>query len=188
MREREFHEQSLAANGARVRDAVESDMEAIQTLYAQHVLRGLATFEETPPSATELRSRWRAVLQLGLPYLVAERDGAVAGFSYAGRYRDRSAYRFTIEDSVYVAEGAGGRGIGGALLRELVSRCEAGPWRQMIAVIGDSSNTASVALHRSCGFASVGTLASVGFKHGRWVDVVLMQRPLGAGGRSNPVG
>ncbi len=170
-----------------IRDAAEADMAAVQRIYAHHVLKGLATFEEEPPSADELLSRRAAILALGLPYLAAELDGAVGGYAYASAYRARPAYRHTIEDSVYLADGLGGRGIGRALLAALIGRCEAGPWRQMIAVIGDSGNVASVAVHRSLGFAHVGTLPSVGFKLGRWVDTVLMQRALGQGDRTLPL-
>lgn len=126
------------------------------------------------------------VIAAGLPYLVAEGDGEVVGYSYAGTFRPRSGYRYTIEDSVYVAEGLRGNGIGGALLRALISRCENGPWRQMIACIGDSANEASVALHRRLGFQLVGSLGSVGWKLGRWVDIVFMQRPLGVGDQTLP--
>jgi L-amino acid N-acyltransferase YncA len=169
-----------------IRDAAEADMAAVQAIYSHHVLHGLASFEETPPGVDEMLARREAVLQLGLPYLVAERDGGVVGYSYATAYRPRPAYRFTVEDSVYVAEGLAGRGIGSALLGELIARCEAGPWRQMLAVIGDSGNTASLGLHRRHGFAPAGTLRSVGFKFGRWVDTVLMQRQLGPGDETLP--
>lgn len=163
-------------------------MPAIQAIYAHHVLTGLASFEETPPSVEEMLARRQAVLGLGLPYLAAEAEGRVVGYSYASSYRPRPAYRHTVEDSVYVAPGEAGRGIGGALLAALIARCEAGPWRQMLAVIGDSGNAGSVALHRRFGFEPVGTLRSVGFKHGRWVDTVLMQRSLGPGDRTPPDG
>ena len=169
-----------------IRDATEADMEAVQRIYAHHVLNGLATFEEEPPSVDELLSRRAAIVAERLPYLVAELRGAVVGYAYASAYRTRPAYRYTIEDSVYVENGFGGRGIGRALLTELVARCEAGPWRQMVAIIGDSGNAASVAVHRSLGFAPVGTLRSAGFKLGRWVDTVLMQRPLGPGDGTLP--
>jgi phosphinothricin acetyltransferase len=169
-----------------VRDASDADMPTVQRIYAHHVLKGLATFEEEPPSTEELLSRRGAIGALGLPYLAAELDGAVVGYAYAAVYRTRPAYRYTIEDSVYVADGLGGRGIGRALLAELIARCETGPWRQMIAVIGDSGNAASIAVHRSLGFDHIGTFRSVGFKLGRWVDTVLMQRPLGQGDRTLP--
>lgn len=171
-----------------VRDAQHDDMPAIQAIYAHEVLHGLATFEEVPPNAEELLFRRRSVLKRGLPYLVAEMQGRVVGYSYATAYRPRPAYRHTIEDSVYVAEAMQGLGVGRALLSELIERCEAGPWRQMIAVVSDGGNPASVALHERLGFRRVGTLQGVGFKLGRWVDTVLLQRPLGAGGVAPPDG
>jgi L-amino acid N-acyltransferase YncA len=164
-----------------VRDAAPRDLASVQIIYAFHVLHGLATFEEIPPSVEELRSRCASVLDLGLPYLVAEIDGGVVGYSYATAYRARAAYRYTIEDSIYVADGLYGRGIGTHLLQGLIARCEMGSWRQMLAVIGDSRNAASINLHRRLGFRPVGTLEAVGFKLGQWVDTVLMQRNLGAG-------
>jgi L-amino acid N-acyltransferase YncA len=161
-----------------IRDAAPADFETIAGIYAHYVLNALATFEEVPPSVDEMRARHAAITALGLPYIVAEVDGAVAGYAYASTYRPRSAYRHTIEDSVYLADGFGGRGIGHALLTSLIERCEHGPWRQMIAVIGNSGNAGSIALHAKLGFAHVGVLREVGFKHGRWVDTVLMQRAL----------
>ena len=169
-----------------VRDAADADMPVIQRIYAHHVLHGLGSFEEVPPTVDEMRARRDAVLRLGLPYLVAEVGGAVAGYSYAAPYRPRPAYRYTVEDSVYVAEGLAGRGVGRALLAALIGRCEAGPWRQMVAVIGDSGNAASITLHTRLGFRLIGTQPAVGFKFGHWVDSVLMQRELGAGGRTLP--
>lgn len=169
-----------------VRDAADDDMDAVRAIYARHVEAGISSFEEEPPSLKILNERRAAVRALGAPYLVAVIDGAVAGFAYAGAYRTRPAYRYTLENSVYVAEGLAGRGIGRALLAALIARCEAGPWRQMIAVIGNSGNAASITLHKSAGFEPVGVLRSVGFKHGRWVDVVLMQRALGPGDRAAP--
>jgi L-amino acid N-acyltransferase YncA len=171
-----------------VRDTTEADMPAVQAIYAEQVLHGLSTFEEVPPSAGELAQRRAGVLALGLPYLAAELDGRVVGYSYATLYRPRAAYRHTIENSVYVAEGLRGKGIGAALLGALIQRCETGPWRQMIAVIGNSANTGSIELHRSLGFRPVGTLRDVGFKLGHWVDTVLMQRQLGDGAHTAPYG
>lgn len=177
----------LNANAAlRIRDADETDMQAVQAIYTHHVLYGLATFEEEPPTANELNARREGVIASGLPYLVAECEGRILGYCYATAYRPRPAYRYTIEDSVYVAEGYGGRGIGGALLGELIERCETGTWRQMLAVVGHSGNAGSIALHRRLGFETVGTLRSVGFKLGRWVDTVLMQRSLRHGDRTLP--
>ena len=169
-----------------IRDAAESDMSEVQAIYAHHVLRGLASFEEIAPGVDELRMRRESALAHGLPYLVAELDGRVVGYAYATPYRTRSAYRHSIEDSVYVRDGFGGKGIGEALLSALIRRCEQGPWRQMVAVIGDSANAASIGLHRKLGFRVVGTLEAVGFKFGGWVDSVLMQRALGPGNQTPP--
>ena len=169
-----------------IRDATEHDVAAIQRIYGHHVLTGTASFEEVPPTEAEMAARRDHVLRLGLPYLVADDGGTVLGHAYATAYRPRPAYRHTIEDSVYVTTGQHGRGIGRALLAALIARCEAGPWRQMIAVIGDSANTGSVALHQRLGFHHVGTLSNVGFKHGRWLDTVLMQRVLGPGATAPP--
>jgi len=172
-----------AVDGAEilVREAEDRDFGAIQAIYAHAVLHGLATFEEVPPSVEELLRRRADILRLGLPYLTAELAGQVVGYSYAGPFRTRSAYRYTVEDTVYVAQEMHGRGIGRALLSALIARCEAGPWRQMIAVIGDTGNAASIALHHGLGFRHAGTLDATGFKFGRWVDTVLMQRALGPG-------
>lgn len=161
-----------------IRDAAEADVPRIRAIYAHHVLHGLASFEEAPPDEPEILARMRSVRELGTPYLAAEVDGQLVGYSYATLYRTRSAYRFTLEDSVYVRDGFGGRGIGRALLEELLKRCAEGPWKQMIAVIGDSANHPSIELHRALGFRMVGTLESVGFKFGRWVDSVFMQRAI----------
>jgi phosphinothricin acetyltransferase len=169
-----------------VRDSVEADMAAIQAIYAPEVLHGLASFEEVPPSTEMLLSRRSAILARGLPYLTAEIDGQVVGYCYASPYRERPAYRNTLEDSIYVARGMQRRGIGRALLSALIARCEAGRWRQMVAVIGNSGNTGSIALHRRHGFRLVGTFEAVGFKLGRWVDTVLMQRALGPGSGTPP--
>ena len=169
-----------------VRDAKAADMAAVQAIYAHHVLRGRATFEEVPPTVDELLARRAAVLAAGLPYLVADADGEVAGYCYAVPYRPRPAYRHTIEDSVYVAHDRAGRGIGRALLGTLIARCECGPWRQLLAVVGHSGNAGSLALHESLGFQRVGVLRSVGFKLGAWTDTVLMQRTLGAGDATLP--
>jgi L-amino acid N-acyltransferase YncA len=164
----------------RVRPAAEPDMAAVREIYAHYVLNSLATFEETPPALEEMLARRRASVELGLPYLVAEAGGEMVGFAYAAAYRPRPAYRFTIEDSVYVADGRRGSGIGSALLGELIAACERGPWRQMLAVVGDSANAGSIALHRRFGFELMGTLRSVGFKSGRWVDTPILQRGLGS--------
>ena len=161
-----------------LRPASEADMAGVQAIYGDHVTHGLASFEETAPSIDEMRARFLTLKGKSYPYLVAERDGEIVGYSYAGPYRTRSAYRFTVENSVYVARDCSGQGIGRALLADLIAECEKGPWRQMIAIIGNSGNSASIALHRSLGFRMVGTLREVGFKHDQWVDSVLMQRHL----------
>src|SRR5262245_9948794 len=161
-----------------VRDSRPNDLERIQSIYSHHVLQGTGSFEEEPPLLDELQRRRAEVLAQGLPFLVGEIDGEVVGYAYAAFYRMRSAYRFTLEDSVYVDYRMRRRGVGHALLRELLARCEKGPWKQMIAVIGDSANAGSVGLHEQFGFRMVGTLQAVGFKFDRWLDVVLMQREL----------
>ena len=176
----------IAAPTVLVRDAQPADMAAVQAIYAHHVLHGRATFEEVPPTVDEFLARRAAVLAAGLPYLVAECDGELSGYCYAVPYRPRPAYRHTIEDSVYVGHDRAGRGIGRALLGALVARCENGPWRQLLAVVGNSGNAGSLALHESLGFQRVGTLRSVGFKLGAWTDTVLMQRALGAGDATLP--
>jgi L-amino acid N-acyltransferase YncA len=178
----------MGAASVIVRDSVDADFPTIQTIYAQAVLHGLGSFEESPPTLGELLKRRAEVVKFGIPYLTAELGGQVAGYSYASPFRPRAAYRYTLENSVYVAEGMQGNGIGQALLSALIARCEAGPWRQMIAVIGDSDNTGSIALHRKLGFRHVGTLDATGFKFGHWVDTVLMQRALGPGCETPGVG
>ena len=176
----------MTPRGHDTRDSTDADLDEVRAIYSHHVLHGLASFEEIAPDLAELGSRRAAVLARGLPYLVAESDSRVVGYAYATPYRPRSAYRHSLEDSVYVRDGFAGRGIGAALLGELVERCSRGPWRQMIAVIGDSANEPSIALHRKLGFREAGTLDAVGFKFGRWVDSILMQRALGAGSRTLP--
>lgn len=153
----------------------------MQSIYAHHVLHGLASFEEAPPDADEIRRRHADVTARGLPYVVADLAGTVAGYGYCAPYRARSAYRYALEDSVYVRADVVGRGVGSAILARLIALSEALGYRQLIAVIGDSGHAASIELHTSQGFLRVGTLRSVGYKHGRWVDSVLMQRPLGRG-------
>jgi phosphinothricin acetyltransferase len=164
-----------------IRDATAADVPAITAIYAHHVLHGRASFEEVPPDAAEIARRHREHVEKGLPYLVAIVDGAVGGYAYAGLYRPRSAYRFTCEDSIYVHQDLAGRGIGRALLGTLIARTEAMGFRQMVAVIGDSANAGSIGLHATMGFRHAGLLEAIGFKHGRWIDSVLMQRPLGTG-------
>jgi phosphinothricin acetyltransferase len=169
-----------------IRDSIEDDLPQIERIYAHHVLHGAASFEEKPPSCEELAVRRRDVLMRGLPYLVAEWEGRVIGYSYAAPYRTRAAYRYTLENSIYIANDLTGRGVGHPLLARLIERCEAAGYRQMIAVIGDSANNASITLHRRLGFDRIGVLPSVGWKFGRWVDSVLMSRRLGPGDRAAP--
>ncbi len=169
-----------------VRDAAPADLPAIQSIYAHHVMKGLASFEEAPPALDEIRRRYDDVLAHGLPYLAACEGREVLGYGYCTLYRTRSAYRFTLEDSIYVKEGLRRKGVGRALLTELLQRCEALGYRQIIAVIGDSANADSIQLHAAMGFLRMGTLRSTGYKFGRWVDSVLMQRPLGPGDGEKP--
>ena len=169
-----------------VRPATDDDAEALAAIYGHHVLHGFGTFEEVPPSVEDMAGRRRAVAEKGLPYLVAEEDGRVLGFAYAAPFRPRAAYRFTAEDSVYVAPDAIGKGVGRAVLSAVIAECEALGLRQLMAVIGDSGNAASLGLHRSLGFEQTGVGRSVGFKHGRWVDIVHMQKPLNGGDTSMP--
>jgi phosphinothricin acetyltransferase len=171
-----------------VRPAAVQDLPAVHSIYAYHVLHGLASFEEEAPPVEEMRRRYEDVARQGLPYLVAEEKGEVLGYGYCTLYRTRSAYRFTLEDSIYVTHGRQGKGIGKAMLAELIGRCEALNYRQIIAVIGDSANAASIAVHASLGFVRAGNLRSTGYKFGRWVDSVLMQRPLGDGDMTSPRG
>jgi len=169
-----------------IRAAAPLDIPAITRIYADAVEHGTASFEVEPPVEAEMTSRQQALLTNGYSYLVAELNGAVAGYAYAGPYRARPAYHWSVEDSVYVAPEFHRRGIGGLLLARLVADAENRGFRQMIAVIGDSAQTASIALHTASGFAVIGTLRSVGFKHGCWLDTVLMQRPLGKADAAPP--
>jgi phosphinothricin acetyltransferase len=169
-----------------VRPAAAQDFPAIQSIYAHHVLHGLATFEEVPPTLEEMRRRHEDVTRQGLPYLVGEEKGEILGYGYCSLYRTRSGYRYTLEDSIYVKEGMQGRGVGKAVLAELIRICAALNYRQIIAVIGDSANAGSIKLHASLGFVRAGLLRSTGFKFGRWIDSVYMQLPLGAGDGTKP--
>ena len=164
-----------------LRAAVAEDMAAIAAIYAHHVRTGTASFELDPPDTAEMMRRWRDVASRGLPYIVAVASDDVLGYAYAAPYRPRPAYRFTVEDSVYVRADAHGRGFGRALLAELIEQSTRTGARQMVAVIGDAANQASIRLHASLGFRQLGVLASVGNKFSRWLDVVLMQRALGPG-------
>lgn len=162
------------------------DIPAIQAIYAHHVLVGLASFEEVPPDAAEMRRRYDDITSRHLPYLVVDEGTEIVGYGYCAPYRERSAYRYALEDSLYVKDGRSGKGVGTRLLRELMRLCEGLGYRQVIAVIGDSANAASIGLHARLGFVRVGTLRSTGYKFGRWVDSVLMQRPLGTGDGTPP--
>ncbi|MCC7428659.1 MAG: N-acetyltransferase [Alphaproteobacteria bacterium] len=163
-----------------LRKARFEDVAAIQAIYAHHVLNGLGTFEEVPPDAAEMAERLAEVTGQGFPWFVAEADdGEILGYAYAAPFRARSAYRFTVEDSVYVAPARTRRGVGLSLLTALINSCTEMGCRQMLAAIGDTDNKASIGLHSALGFGMAGTLEAVGYKHGRWVDVVLMQRGLG---------
>lgn len=169
-----------------VRDAEKDDIPAIQAIYGHHVLHGLGTFELTPPTVEEMARRWRDVTAQGMPYLVCTDGGAVTGYAYVAPYRPRPAYRFAVENSVYIQPDGARRGYGRRLVSELIDRCTAMGHRQMVAVIGDRGNAGSIGLHASLGFREIGCLPSVGFKHDRWVDVVLMQRALGPGDTTPP--
>jgi L-amino acid N-acyltransferase YncA len=169
-----------------IRPSADADLPAITAIYGWNVLNGLGTFEEDPPSQDEMTRRRVAFLDRGLPYLVAEADGVVLGYAYAGPFRLRAAYRYTVEDSVYVSPDAVGKGVGKALLTALIAECEALGLRQLVAVIGDSGNTASIGLHASMGFKQQGVFPAMGYKFGRWVDLVWMQRDLNGGGAREP--
>ena len=169
-----------------IRPAVLADLPAITEIYAHEVRVGTATFELVPPDLAEMTRRYRALLDGGFPYFVAVLDGSVTGYAYASSYRPRPAYRFTVENSVYLRPATHRRGIGRQLLERLIAECETRGFRQMIAVIGDSANAASVGLHAACGFQMIGTHPSVGLKFGRWLDTVMMQRELGEGASTVP--
>lgn len=172
----------LSASEVEVRDAQPDDVHAIAAIYAWHVLNGRASFEEVPPTIDEMRQRMSKIAADGLPWLVALYRGVVVGYCYAGLYRTRPAYRYTLEESIYVDASATGRGFGSSLMDALIARCEQGPWRQMIAVVGDGHNNAgSLRLHKKHGFEVAGQLRSVGYKKGNWRDTLIMQRPLNDG-------
>ena len=176
----------MSPAGLVVRAANAADLPAITAIYAHHVRHGLASFEEQPPDEDEMRRRWDDVVSRGLPWLVAVAAGRVCGYAYAAPYRLRSGYRYTLEDSIYVAPETHRRGVGRALLEALIARCTALGYRQIIAVIGDSANVASIALHEGLGFRHAGVLPATGYKFKRWVDCVLMQRELGEGAATPP--
>ncbi|HSS63414.1 MAG TPA: GNAT family N-acetyltransferase [Gammaproteobacteria bacterium] len=162
-----------------LRPATSEDMAHVQEIYALEVLGGVVSFELEPPDVNEMRRRFQVAREAGYPYLLASMGTRVAGYAYAGPYRPRPAYRFTVENSVYVAPWARRRGVASRLLEALISECQALPFRQMVAIIGDSDNAASIELHRKAGFRLVGTLRGVGYKFDRWLDTVIMQRALG---------
>jgi len=169
-----------------VRDSRDDDIAAIVAIYGHAVVHGNASFELDPPDTAEMARRRHAILQSGYPYLVAERDCLVIGYAYAGPYRARPAYRFAVENSIYVAPEAHGTGTGRVLLPALIARCSAAGFRLMVAVIGDSANQASIRLHAANGFSHAGLLPNIGWKHGRWLDSVLMTLPLGPGASTTP--
>jgi phosphinothricin acetyltransferase len=169
-----------------IRPAEHRDIPAIQQIYAHHVRHGLASFELEPPDEAEIARRFDNLCAGGFPYLVAERDREVVGYAYASAYRARPAYRHTAENSVYIRHDCARQGIGRTLLAALIAACEARNLRQLIAVIGDSAHHASIELHRAAGFTMIGTIRASGYKFGRWVDTVLMQRSLGAGDTAPP--
>ena len=172
--------------GIPIRPAQPRDLAAITRIYDHAVRHGTASFKIEPPDEREMARRYEALRTRGYPYLAAELDGEILGYAYAGPFRARAAYRWSVEDTIYVAPSAQRRGIGRALLEQLIIEAEAGGFRQMIAVIGDSANAGSIELHRAAGFRMVGTFDNVGFKFGRWLDSVLMQRPLGTGATAMP--
>ncbi len=176
----------LPQNNIVIRDARPEDCAAVQRIYAHHVENGTASFEEAAPDVDEILGRRNGVLAFGAPYIVAQWNGEVQGFAYASKFRPRSAYRHTVEDSIYVAPTATGRGIGAQLLGALIERCTQLGFRQMVAVIGGSDNAASINLHKRLGFTQAGVLKSTGYKFSTWVDAILMQRPLGEGDTTLP--
>jgi len=169
-----------------VRSATEADLPSIAKIYGHAVRYGTATFELTPPDLAEMTRRFRTLMDGGFPYFVAELEGRVIGYAYAGPYRPRPAYRFTVENSVYLQPAIHRRGIGLLLMQRLIAECETRGYRQMIAVIGDSANAGSIGVHTKTGFQMIGTHPSVGLKFGRWLDTVMMQRALGEGGTTLP--
>lgn len=170
-----------------IRPSIAADLPAVTAIYAENVIHGTGTFELDAPSLDEMRDRWEDVQAHGLPWLVAELDGDVVGYAYAHQFRPRPAYRYCVEDAVYLAPAARGHGTGTALLTELIALCEKAGMRQMVALIGDSDNLGSRGVHRKLGFTETGVMKSAGWKHGRWLDVVFAQLELGEGDSSAPV-
>jgi phosphinothricin acetyltransferase len=175
-----------STKGIEVRAGARADITAITSIYAHAVTHGVASFELTPPDEAEMARRFEAIIGAGYPYIVAERGGEILGYAYLSAYRTRPGYKATVENSIYVSPSAQRLGIGRILLAELISKAEALGYRQIVAVIGDSANSPSINLHRAMGFTFAGTLHSVGYKHGRWLDSVLMQLPVGDGDRTPP--
>ena len=169
-----------------IRPSTEQDLGAITRIYAHHVLHGTGTFETTPPTQEEMTSRRADVLAKGLPWLVVEDGGEILGYAYGNWFKPRPAYRFSVEDSIYMAPEAAGKGLGRALLAELLAALERGGIRKVMAVIGDSANAGSIGVHTALGFERVGVVPSCGWKFGRWLDIVMMQRSLGQGDRTPP--
>jgi L-amino acid N-acyltransferase YncA len=169
-----------------IRPSHDADLDAITRIYAHHVLHGTGTFETTPPTTAEMNTRRTDVLAKGLPWLVVEEDGLVLGFAYGNWFKPRPAYRFSVEDSIYMAPEAAGKGLGRALLTELMAALERAGVRRVMAVIGDSANVGSIGVHRALGFEIAGTIPACGWKFGRWLDIVFMQRSLGAGDSNSP--
>jgi len=170
-----------------IRPSRDEDLYAITAIYAHHVLHGTGTFETDPPSLADMTARRADVLAKGLPYLVAEQDGVIAGFAYGNWFKPRPAYRYSVEDSIYLAPDMHRQGLGRALLAELLACCEAVGIRKVMAIVGDSANTGSVGVHRALGFTQVGTIASCGWKLGAWRDIVIMQKTLGLGDTQPPL-
>ena len=170
-----------------IRPSAAADLPAITRIYGHAIVHGTGTFETDAPDEAEMARRRDDVLSKGLPWLVAERDGRVLGYAYANHFRPRRAYRFCLEDSIYLADEAKGQGLGKLLLAELLARCEAAGARQMLAVIGDSANAGSIGVHRALGFEQIGLLSAAGWKFERWLDVVMMQKSLGLGQHCAPV-
>ena len=164
--------------GLIIRESTDDDIAVITRIYGHHVINGVASFEEEAPDQAEMAKRRTSVLEQGMPYLVAERFGEIVGFAYAGPYRPRPAYRYALEGTVYVAPGFEGRGVGTALLSQIIKACEAGPWKQLVAVVAYPGVPGSLELHQKLGFRQVGQVEKVGFKHDAWLDVVILQRAI----------
>lgn len=176
----------MSAGEPQIRDAREADLPAIQEIYADQVLHGVSSWEEEPPDLDEMRRRFEAIRNAGYPYRVALRGAQVVGYAYASAYRPRPAYRHTVENSIYISQQARRTGIGGKLLSDLIEQCSRRGYRQMIAVIGDSDNAMSIDFHEKMGFRRIGVIKAIGYKFDRWLDSVIMQRPLGEADKTPP--